>query len=85
MVGTWYLVRIGVVGDARKSFVTDVERRTGRQAPSMGRCGGVSEVESVLLSFLRRLLSHFERPASWFSDKVLQLNLKVTELPLLPF
>ena len=82
MVGTWYLVRIGVVGDARKSFVTDGERRTGRQAPSMGRCGGALEVEQGLLSFLRRLLSHF---ASWFSDKAFQLNLKVTELPLLPF
>ena len=51
----------------------------------MGRYGGALEVEQVLLSFLRRLLSHFERPASWFSDKVLQLGLKVTELPLLPF
>ena len=82
MVGTWYLVRIGVVVDARKSFDTDGERRTGRQAPSMGICGGASEVELVLLSFLCRLLRHF---ASWFSDKAFQLNLKVTELPLLPF
>ena len=63
---------------------TDVERRRGRQAPSKGRCEDVLEVEPVLFSLLHPLLSLFE-PAFQFSDKVLQSNLKLTELPLLPF
>ena len=87
MEGTWYLVSIVVVVDARKKVLsyTDVERRRGRQAPSKGRCEDVLEVELVLFSLLHPLLSLFERPAFQFSDKVLQSNLKLTELPLLPF
>ena len=72
-----------MVIDVGKRFaVTDGERRTERQAPSMGRCVGVLGAEPVLLYLL--LLRDFEQSAC-FSDRLLQLNLKLTELLLLPF
>ena len=83
MVGTWYLARmvIYVVDDRKSSAVTDGEQRTGRQAPSMGRCAGVLGEEPVLLSLL--LLRDYEQ-STCFSDRLLQLDLKLIELSLLP-
>ena len=83
MVGTWYLARmvIYVVDDRISSDVTDGEQRTAMQAPSMGRGAGVLGAELVLLSLL--LLRDYEQ-STCFSDRLLQLDLKLIELPLLP-
>ena len=84
MVGTWYLARmvIYIVDDRISSDVTDGEQRTGRQVPSMGRGEGVLGAEPVLLSLLL-LLSDCEQ-STCFSDRLLKLDLKLIELPLLP-